>query len=544
MTMRRTIWSCLILVSLFFAISPPIQTAELNSVTAVVPAHFPPQYQLDKEGNPTGFAIEMFEEVAKIAKLKVRYVVKETFTEAVDAYHRGEGEVIPNSGITKKRKERSLFTVPMESFIIKAFKRSASLDINTIKDIQGRKVVVVKKNVGIQLMKDHPKHLLRVAQSNRDALFSLLSAESDVWVYPDSTVKTMLILAGLEGKVIPFGEPLKEIKRGIRIIKGRPELAKRLDAALKQLLYTERYKEIYERWHGKPTPYWTIERITWLVSALLLLVIISMAFWRYHSLKQMNRELRRAIQEKERSEQLMRLAKEAAESANAELQTVSYAAAHNLRNPLRALSGLGAYLVEDYGTTLEAKVRQGLDDILASIPEMEGIIDGLLEMIRTTQKGLVFETVDLSNIAEKILARLRAADPERLVSSQIEPGVVVQGDAEQLHAALNKLLNNAWKFSAGKVEARIEFAATKKEDETIYMLRDNGVGFDMAYSDHLFQPFQRLHKFTEFPGISINLAIVQRIIARHGGRIWAQAEEGKGATFYFTLSSKETTNDS
>lgn len=294
-----------LLAALLAALLPLGATAEEgrdpDRVTAIVPADFPPQYLLDASGRPSGFAIDILEATAEIAGLRVRYRVEENFSQAVAALHAGQGELIPNSGITPERRKRSIFTTPVETFRIRAFKRADSPRLATLADIAQRSVVVVETNVGVQLMKDHPAPLLRVVESKEEAFFALISGGVDVWIYPEPPVTRMLIESNLEGKLVPFGEPLKEVKRGIRVINSRPELARRLDAAVVQLLKGERYREIYEKWHGHPTPYWTASRVAWLSALLMGLLVVVGSTLHLRALRHANRRLEERVQARTRS---------------------------------------------------------------------------------------------------------------------------------------------------------------------------------------------------------------------------------------------------
>jgi len=166
---------------------------------------------------------------------------------------------------------------------------------------------------------------------------------------------------------------------------------------------------------------------------------------------------------------------------------------------------------------------------------MGKLIDDLLKLSRVTRSELTFERVDLSNMARKIVDELRKEEPGRKVKVTIAANMAAKGDENLLNLVLQNLLGNAWKYSSKTAAPRIEMGATEQNGKTAYFVRDNGAGFDMAYANKLFQPFQRLHKATEFTGTGIGLATVQRIIRRHGGEVWAEAKVGEGATFYFTL---------
>jgi PAS domain S-box-containing protein len=224
------------------------------------------------------------------------------------------------------------------------------------------------------------------------------------------------------------------------------------------------------------------------------------------------------------------------EAANKELEAFAYAVSHDLRAPLRALSGFSHALIEDYGPKLSGEARDFLDQITLASRHMGELIDGLLRLSRSTRGELLWEEVDLSAQAERILAEHTKAEPVRRVTCTVQPGMIARCDSRLIEVALANLLDNAWKYTGGTPEPTIRFYCEKNADQQIYNVADNGAGFDMRHAAKLFQPFQRLHRQDEFPGIGIGLATVQRIINRHGGTIQATAEPGKGAIFSFSLS--------
>ena len=223
------------------------------------------------------------------------------------------------------------------------------------------------------------------------------------------------------------------------------------------------------------------------------------------------------------------------ESANKELEAFAYSVSHDLRAPLRSIDGFSQILLEDYADSLDAEGQDYLRRVRASSQRMAELIEDILKLSRITRREMCREVVDLSALARGIAAELGQREPERQVEFVIEEGVVMHGDAGLLRVALENLLGNAWKFTARHPRARIEFGVTQQDGEAAYFVRDDGAGFDMVYADRLFGAFQRLHSATEFEGTGIGLATVQRIIHRHGGRVWAEGEVEQGATFYFTL---------
>ena len=223
------------------------------------------------------------------------------------------------------------------------------------------------------------------------------------------------------------------------------------------------------------------------------------------------------------------------EAANKELEAFSYSVSHDLRAPLRSIDGFSQALLEDYQEKLDDTAKSYLDRVRKATQHMGRLIDDMLKLSRVTRSEFHHESVDLSTMVREISEKLQQNDPDRTVDVIIREGVFVNGDSNLLKIALENLVNNAWKFTSKEARPQFEFGTTVKEGKTACFIRDNGVGFDMAYVNKLFGAFQRLHTSLEFPGTGIGLATVQRIINRHGGQVWAEAEVGKGATFYFTL---------
>ena len=243
-----------------------------------------------------------------------------------------------------------------------------------------------------------------------------------------------------------------------------------------------------------------------------------------------NCELREAFEAQRR-------AKEAADSANRELEAFSYSVSHDLRAPLRAIDGFSKALLDGYENLLDERGGDYLRRVRNATQKMAQLIDDLLKLSRLTRGGINITSVNLSLLAGDVAAELRRLQTGRRVSFLVTDGLVAQCDQHLIKVVLDNLLGNSWKFTGKKEEANIEFGSALIDGTQTYFVRDNGAGFDMAFSDKLFGTFQRLHLEREFPGTGIGLSLVQRIIRRHGGKVWAEGEVGKGATFYFTLTS-------
>ncbi|HEX2728212.1 MAG TPA: histidine kinase N-terminal 7TM domain-containing protein, partial [Rubrobacteraceae bacterium] len=221
--------------------------------------------------------------------------------------------------------------------------------------------------------------------------------------------------------------------------------------------------------------------------------------------------------------------------SNAELEHFAYLIAHDLRAPLRGINGFSNILLEDHAAQLDTGGREHLTRIADAARHMGRIIDELLDLSSLTRAELRRETVDLSSLARRVADELRQGAPERRATFDIQPDLTVEGDGRLLRIALTNLLDNAWKFTSRQSAATIEFGIAETAGTPAYFVRDDGVGFDMNYADKLFDAFQRLHSASEFEGVGIGLAAVERVVERHGGRVWAESEVGRGATFYFTL---------
>lgn len=264
------------------------------------------------------------------------------------------------------------------------------------------------------------------------------------------------------------------------------------------------------------------------------------------ALKLMNDRLMQEIADRTRAEDAVRKLNDDLEAlvaertrqlkaVNKELEAFAYSVSHDLRAPLRAVEGFSQALLEDYRDALDAQGKDYLQRVSSEARRMAQLIQDLLVLSRVTRAELNLQPVDLTALAMDVLEMLRSGEPSRQVQVQVAEGLAACGDPQLLRQVLENLLGNAWKFTSHREQARIEVGSEQRDGTETFWIRDNGAGFDMDYSEKLFVPFLRLHGMTEFPGTGVGLSTVQRIIARHGGRVWADAAVDQGATFYFTL---------
>ncbi len=235
-------------------------------------------------------------------------------------------------------------------------------------------------------------------------------------------------------------------------------------------------------------------------------------------------------------EKLVSTRTEELEKANSRLEAFNYTASHDLRAPLRSIEGFSNILLEDYQDSLDERGKEYLQTITDSVKQMRTLIDNLLKLSKVTHNNLSCQTIDLGEIVNNILKRLQKNSPERQLRIDISLGMRVFADPELLNIAIENLIENAWKYSANQKETFIKVDSYIDDGETIFFIKDNGIGFDMSSANEIFTPFKRLHTEQKFAGSGVGLATVQRIILQHNGKIWAEAEPHNGATFYFTLS--------
>jgi light-regulated signal transduction histidine kinase (bacteriophytochrome) len=227
-----------------------------------------------------------------------------------------------------------------------------------------------------------------------------------------------------------------------------------------------------------------------------------------------------------------------AEAANRELEAFMHRVSHDLKSPITSLLLATDNILRRHGSALDPKAQDSLAGIRKTANRMNQIIDDLLKLSQVTLVSIARRTVDLTAMAHEVALGLKETQPERRVTVDIQPGVTAVTDSNLTRNLLENLLGNAWKYTGKREDPRIEFGMGSAGGENVYFVRDNGVGFDMAQAQDLFVPFRRLTTAGEFPGSGVGLSIVHRIVERHGGRVWAEATPGGGATFYFTLEGK------
>ncbi len=342
----------------------------------------------------------------------------------------------------------------------------------------------------------------------------------------------------LEQKTLPLLKPLLANNSGYFQHENTQNLLNSINLILHQLLrlHQKENAQLIEKHNVN-----TREDIVKILASLGIVLIIGVVF----TLKIL-RSIRKILQQQKETENQLRELNEnlesrvkerthALETSNRELEAYSYSIAHDLRTPLRSIVSFSQLVKQDAAEKLNEEESSNLQRVIRAGQHMAELIDDILALGRVSRLKFSRKELDLSAMAEQVIKQLQQAEPDRSITVDIEPGLNVQGDPQLVEQLLTNLLGNAWKYTRLQSQAHIEFKRSEEQAESVFVVRDNGVGFDPKYAGQLFKPFHRLHQRKDFDGSGIGLATVQRIIQRHGGRIWAKAEPGKGAEFFFTF---------
>lgn len=393
---------------------------------------------------------------------------------------------------------------------------------------------------------DHPRRLV-AASAQPLALLVLLQALVTLTGYayrvPDLTQISSFIPMALNTALafvatslsMAFATPERGVARSLVLDTDGGRIARRLLPAAVILPLALGWAGIQGREAGLFDTQTAISTMVAVGTLLLCVLILGSA----ESLTRAE-TLRAEVEQREaRLQRALRQRARQLEAANTELEAFSYSVSHDLRAPLRSITGFSQALLEDHAEHLDGEARDYLDRVARAGQRMAGLIDDLLRLSRVARADMHRTDVDVSALAAEIVAQLQASDPGRKVEVQIADGMRLHADRQLLRVALDNLLENAWKYTSRNGHARIEVGdgGRTPEGTPVFFVRDNGAGFDMAQSHKLFSPFQRLHADAEFQGSGIGLATVQRVMRRHGGRAWAEGAVGEGATFYFTIDS-------
>ena len=530
----------------------------------IIVDNYSPYTFVNQNGDPDGFSVDLIKAVAEEMGLALKIHV-DTWDPARNALKDGHIDVLPMMAYSKERDEQFDFSVPHTIAYDAFFTRKDAGKIRSLDDLRGKKIIVMKGDQAHDYLLSTgtigPEQLIFI-NSLPDALRLLSSGKGDAALMPKLVgliVVKNLKLSNLELSPIvieAYNRPFS-----FAVTEGNQPLLERLSQGLSIVKTSDQYSNIYKKWFGAlEPPGLSLKTVLKYIGVIILVFMVIgtvLLLWSFSLRRQVafrTRSLEEEISERKQAEEALRESEgkyrglsveleqrvqkrtDQLEGANKELESFAYSVSHDLRAPLRGIDGFSQVLLEDYEEKLDEEGKDYLGRIRSGTQRMGHLIDDLLRLSRLTRSEMRHEPVNLSTLAEKVSVALRESGSERKVMFDITPNLKAHGDRYLLGVAIENLLNNAWKFTGSHDQARIEFGVEKLEGKNAYFIRDDGVGFDMAYADKLFGAFQRLHGTTEFPGSGIGLATVQRIIHRHGGQIWAESKVGEGATFYFTLS--------
>ncbi|MCP4579292.1 MAG: transporter substrate-binding domain-containing protein [Deltaproteobacteria bacterium] len=530
----------------------------------IIVDNYSPYTFVNQNGDPDGFSVDLIKAVAEEMGLALKIHV-DTWDPARNALKDGNIDVLPMMAYSKERDEQFDFSVPHTIAYDAFFTRKDAGKIRSLDDLRGKKVIVMKGDQAHDYLLStgtiEPEQLIFI-NTLPDALRLLSSGKGDAALMPKLVgliVVKNLKLSNLELSPIvieSYNRPFS-----FAVTEGNQPLLERLSQGLSIVKTSDQYSNIYKKWFGAlEPPGLSLKTVLKYIGVIILVFMVIgtvLLLWSFSLRRQVafrTRSLEEEISERKQAEEALRESEgkyrelsveleqrvqkrtDQLEGANKELESFAYSVSHDLRAPLRGIDGFSQVLLEDYEEKLDEEGKDYLGRIRSGTQRMGHLIDDLLRLSRLTRSEMRHEPVNLSTLAEKVSVALRESGSERKVTFDITPNLKAHGDRYLLGVAIENLFSNAWKFSSSHDQARIEFGVEKLEGKNAYFIRDDGVGFDMAYADKLFGAFQRLHGTTEFPGSGIGLATVQRIIHRHGGHIWAESKVGKGATFYFTLS--------
>ena len=530
----------------------------------IIVDNYSPYTFVNQNGDPDGFSVDLIKAVAEEMGLALKIHV-DTWDPARNALKDGYIDVLPMMAYSKERDEQFDFSVPHTIAYDAFFTRKDAGKIRSLDDLRGKKIIVMKGDQAHDYLLSTgtigPEQLIFI-NSLPDALRLLSSGKGDAALMPKLVgliVVKNLKLSNLELSPIvieAYNRPFS-----FAVTEGNQPLLERLSQGLSIVKTSDQYSNIYKKWFGAlEPPGLSLKTVLKYIGVIILVFMVIgtvLLLWSFSLRRQVafrTRSLEEEISERKQAEEALRESEgkyrelsveleqrvqkrtDQLEGANKELESFAYSVSHDLRAPLRGIDGFSQVLLEDYEEKLDEEGKDYLGRIRSGTQRMGHLIDDLLRLSRLTRSEMRHEPVNLSTLAEKVSVALRESGSERKVTFDITPNLKAHGDRYLLGVAIENLFSNAWKFSSSHDQARIEFGVEKLEGKNAYFIRDDGVGFDMAYADKLFGAFQRLHGTTEFPGSGIGLATVQRIIHRHGGHIWAESKVGEGATFYFTLS--------
>lgn len=525
-TMLRTLYR-LAVVAVLFA-STLLAGTDLRALTYGGDRDFPPYEYLNAQGEPAGLNIDLIRAIARREGFRVRIVLR-SWPETRKALQDGDVDISAMYRSTQRAREVD-FAIPHELLYHEMFVRPGSPVLSSLHDIAGKRVLAQSDTLAADALRELGfGDLLRLLPSEPEALRALVRGEGDLAIVTQTPLRPFAERAEFAGRIRSTGPPVLLTEYAFVTRQGRRNLIEILNQGVAEIKADGEYQEIFDRWLRPDRSASRLRYVTWTAAAILFLALLALAW---------NQMLRRRVARQnleigELDTSFRELADYQAEidRANRELEAFSYSVSHDLRAPLRAIDGYTRILLEDYAPKLDEEGRRVCGVICDSVNNMGQLIDDLLNFSRLSRAALSPALVDMHALAAAEYRNTGAAAP----AFELSPLPPAVGDARLLRQVWVNLISNAVKFSSQREQPMIRVTGQERERDILYTVEDNGAGFDMQYASKLFGVFQRLHSAQEFEGTGVGLAIVQRVVERHGGRVWAESVLGEGATFHFTL---------
>lgn len=514
------------------------------SITLAPQPAWPPIDFLDESGKYSCFTSDYLELIQERLGFRFRIVRCSSFQERLDKTKKREIDVLTSLQKTPDRERYLDFTKPYLTIPCVIITRKDSRGTYTPAGMKGMHVATVSGYAVNDFLRDRYNGIDLVEVSNDEQVLQKVALnEVDAGIC-DLAVAPYLIRKEGISNLKMAAELNFEYNLCLACRNDEPMLKQILEKGI-GLVTEDEKRQLFDKWVGirsEKGGWRQAARYITIVAGPLLLALLAVLLWSYslrHMVQIRTRELQQRQKEiEELNADLERKVEERTRELSLyakELEAFSFSVSHDLRAPLRSIDGFSQFLLEDYNDRLDDKGKDYLARIRASSQKMGSLIESLLRLSRITRKEIRMETVDLSSMADAILKELANNEPGRKAELVVQPGIKVHGDSGMLNIVMSNLLENAWKYTQKKDIARIEFGSRQNDGHVEYYVKDNGAGFNMEYAGKLFSPFQRLHTQREFPGIGIGLAIVQRIVNRHGGEIRAVGVPEEGCTFIFTI---------
>ena len=525
--------SLLVLFASQLLLQSVLAQEDLGEIVAGVPANFPPQYYVDEEtGEPYGFAIDVMDEIAARSGLEIRYVVYDTCAESLVAIQEGEIDILPNIGVIHEREEYLDYTTSVEVFNIGINVRSSTMDIQNFDDLSGRNVAVVSKEMGRAFLEEHEDINLHVCLTIEEALFSLISGETDAFVYPTEQVHRIALQSGIDDHIKVVGEPLLEVKRAIAVRKGQTELLNVLDEEVKAFVETPEYREIYSKWYGEPEPYWNVERVAIMMGSILVLVVMSLVGWHYFSVLRLNTSLKSSIDERKRAEEKLKKYTKELKHSNELKDLFTDILRHDLLNPAGIVKGYTELLLnmeeDEKKDKFLQKIKQNNEKLIDIIETAAN-----LAMFESVEE-LKFETKDIAVIIKDVADNFRPQIKNKQMEFEFKAkGTYPANVNPVIEEVFANLLSNAIKYSPQKSKIIVDIIDVGENWKVA--VTDSGEGISDEDKPILFDRFKRVGKGC-IKGTGLGLAIVKRLIELHGGSVGVEDNPaGDGCVFWVTV---------